>query len=72
MSRSLTIRTGQAHVHRYMRPLLERIVNGEIDSSFVISHHMPLSQAPEGFAIFNNKQDDCTKGYIVKFRTRRH
>jgi len=61
MNRSLTIKTGQCHVHRYLQPLLDRIVKGEIDPSFVISHHMPLSQAPEGFAIFNNKQDDCTK-----------
>jgi threonine dehydrogenase-like Zn-dependent dehydrogenase len=61
MNRSLTIKTGQCHVHRYLQPLLDRIVKGEIDPSFVISHHMPLSQAPEGYAIFNNKQDDCTK-----------
>jgi len=61
MNRSLTIRTGQCHVHRYLRPLLERIEKGEIDPSFVISHRLPLEQAPEGFAIFNNKQDECTK-----------
>ena len=61
MNRSLTIKTGQCHVQRYMQPLLDRILKGEIDPSFVISHHMPLSQAPEGFAIFNNKQDECTK-----------
>jgi threonine dehydrogenase-like Zn-dependent dehydrogenase len=61
MNRSLTIKTGQCHVQRYMQPLLDRIVKGEIDPSFVISHHMPLNQAPEGYAIFNNKQDDCTK-----------
>jgi threonine dehydrogenase-like Zn-dependent dehydrogenase len=61
MNRSLTIKTGQCHVHRYLKPLLERIVKGEIDPSFVISHHMPLSQAAEGYAIFNKKQDECTK-----------
>ena len=37
MNRSLTIRTGQCHVQRYMRPLLERIQKGEIDPSFVIT-----------------------------------
>ena len=37
MNRSLTIKTGQCHVQRYMRPLLERIRNGEIDPSFVIT-----------------------------------
>jgi threonine dehydrogenase-like Zn-dependent dehydrogenase len=61
MNRSLTIRTGQCHVHRYLRPLLERIERGDIDPSFVISHRMPLENAAEGFSIFNNKQDECTK-----------
>ncbi|MGI8961008.1 MAG: zinc-dependent alcohol dehydrogenase [Bryobacteraceae bacterium] len=61
MNRSLTIRTGQCHVHRYMRPLLERIQSGDIDPSFVITHHMRLEDAPEGYAIFKDKQDDCIK-----------
>jgi threonine dehydrogenase-like Zn-dependent dehydrogenase len=61
MNRSLTIRTGQCHVQRYMRPLLERIQNGDIDPSFVITHHMRLGDAPEGFAMFREKQDDCIK-----------
>lgn len=61
MNRSITIRAGQCHVHRYLKPLLERIQNGEIDPSFVITHHMPLSQAPEGYAMFKDKQDECIK-----------
>jgi threonine dehydrogenase-like Zn-dependent dehydrogenase len=61
MNRSLTIKTGQAHVHRYLRPLLERIENGDIDPSFVVSHHLPLDDAPEGYEMFKHKQDNCTK-----------
>jgi threonine dehydrogenase-like Zn-dependent dehydrogenase len=61
MNRSLTIKAGQCHVHRYMRPLLERIHNGEIDPSFVITHRMRLDQAPEGYEIFTNKEDNCEK-----------
>lgn len=61
MNRSLTIKTGQAHVHRYLRPLLERIQRGEIDPSFVITHRMRLEDAPYGYEIFLNKQDDCLK-----------
>jgi threonine dehydrogenase-like Zn-dependent dehydrogenase len=61
MNRSLTIKTGQCHVHRYMKPLLERIQNGEIDPSFVISHEMPLDDAPRGYRMFRDKLDDCTK-----------
>jgi threonine dehydrogenase-like Zn-dependent dehydrogenase len=61
MNRSLTMKTGQCHVHRYMKPLLERIRNGEIDPSFVITHHMSLSEAPTGYDKFVNKDDDCVK-----------
>ena len=61
MNRSLTIRTGQCHVQRYLRPLLTGSQRGEIDPSFVISHRMPLEDAAKGYEIFQNKQDDCTK-----------
>jgi threonine dehydrogenase-like Zn-dependent dehydrogenase len=61
VNRSLTIKSGQCHVQHYMRPLLERIRKGEIDPSFVITHRMKLDEAPEGFAKFLEKQDDCIK-----------
>lgn len=61
MNRSLTIKTGQCHVHRYMRPLLDRIRNGEIDPTIIVSHHLRLDQAPRGYEIFKHKQDGCTK-----------
>ena len=61
MNRSLTIRTGQCHVQHYMRPLLERIERGEIDPSFVITHHMLLEDAPIGYDMFVHKRDNCEK-----------
>ena len=61
MNRSLTIKSGQCHVHRYMKPLLERIQRGEIDPSFVITHRLSLNEAAEGFDMFNNKEDECVK-----------
>ncbi len=61
MNRSLTIKAGQTHVHRYMRPLLERIQNGEIDPTFIITHTLPLEQAPHGYELFKHKQDNCEK-----------
>jgi threonine dehydrogenase-like Zn-dependent dehydrogenase len=61
MNRSLTIRSGQCHVQRYMRPLLKRVQNGEIDPSFVITHRLPLDQAPQGYDMFLNKEDNCEK-----------
>ena len=61
MNRSLTIRSGQTHVQRYMRPLLERIQRGELDPSFVITHRLRLDEAPRGFEMFLNKRDGCEK-----------
>jgi threonine dehydrogenase-like Zn-dependent dehydrogenase len=61
INRGLTIRAGQCHVHKYMRPLLERIERGEIDPSFVISHEMSLEEASKGYETFKHKQDDCVK-----------
>jgi len=61
MNRSLKIRTGQCHVHRYMPLLLDHIVAGRIDPSFVITHKLPLTEAAKGYDIFLNKQDKCEK-----------
>src|SRR6266511_1294874 len=47
MNKALTIKTGQTHVQRYFRPLLERIQNGEIDPSFVVTHRLRLGEAPK-------------------------
>ena len=61
MNRGLSIRTGQCHVQRYLRPLLERVQNGEIDPSFVVTHRLPLDEAPKGYELFKHKEDDCLK-----------
>jgi len=61
MNKALTIKTGQTHVQHYMKPLLERIENGEIDPSFVVTHRLRLEDAPKGYATFLNKQDGCVK-----------
>jgi threonine dehydrogenase-like Zn-dependent dehydrogenase len=61
MNRALTIRSGQCHAHRYLRPLLARIRAGEIDPTFVITHRMSLEEAPEAYRIFRDKEEDCVK-----------
>jgi threonine dehydrogenase-like Zn-dependent dehydrogenase len=61
MNKGLTMKTGQCHVQRYMKPLLERIKNGEIDPSFVVTHRLSLDSAPEGYETFKHKTDDCVK-----------
>jgi threonine dehydrogenase-like Zn-dependent dehydrogenase len=61
MNRSLTMKSGQCHVQRYMRPLLEKISDGSIDPSFVVTHTMRLDEAPDAYEMFMRKQDDCVK-----------
>jgi threonine dehydrogenase-like Zn-dependent dehydrogenase len=61
MNKALTIKSGQTHVQRYMRPLLERIQKGEIDPSFVITHRVRLEDAPEAYQTFQHKEDECIK-----------
>ena len=61
VNKALTIKSGQTHVQRYLRPLLERVEKGEIDPAFVITHRMRLEDAPQGYAMFRDKQDDCIK-----------
>jgi threonine dehydrogenase-like Zn-dependent dehydrogenase len=61
MNRSLTIKSGQTHVQRYMKPLLEHIQEGRIDPSFIITHRLNLEDAPNGYDTFLNKEDECVK-----------
>ena len=61
MNGSLTLRSGQCHVQRYMKPLLEHIKRGELDPTRIITHRLPLKQAPHGYDIFKHKKDNCEK-----------
>lgn len=61
MNRSLTIKTGQTHVQHYLQPLLARIEKGEIDPSYIVTHRLPLDQAPQAYEMFKNKQNECIK-----------
>jgi threonine dehydrogenase-like Zn-dependent dehydrogenase len=61
VNKAITIKSGQTHVQRYMRPLLERIARGEFDPSFIVSHRLSLDDAPLGYEMFKHKQEECTK-----------
>ena len=62
VNKGLTWKTGQTHTHKYLKPLMEKIVNGEIDPSFVITHgHQNLDDAPELYKTFRDKKDNCIK-----------
>src|SRR3954451_9922906 len=64
MNRGLTIKSGQCHVHRYMKPLLERIQNGEIDPTFIVTHRIPLSEATRGYELLKKKQAASLRFFI--------
>ncbi|MDX6561620.1 MAG: hypothetical protein QOD65_1434, partial [Gaiellales bacterium] len=61
MNKGLTLKSGQCHVHRYLEPLYERVKNGDIDPSFVITHRLSLGDAPNGYETFKHKEDNCVK-----------
>jgi threonine dehydrogenase-like Zn-dependent dehydrogenase len=61
MNKGLTVKSGQTHMMRFMRPLLDRVERGDIDPSFVVSHRVPIAKAPEMYRLFRDKQDQCTK-----------
>ena len=61
MEKGLQVRTGQTHVQHYTADLLKRIEDGQLDTTFLISHRLPLEEAARGYAGFKNEQDTWTK-----------
>ena len=61
MQKGLTLKTGQTHVQHYLPGLLDVIMEGKIDTTFLISHRLPLEQAPEGYRMFHDQQNEVTK-----------
>jgi threonine dehydrogenase-like Zn-dependent dehydrogenase len=61
VNRGLQLRAGQCHVHRYQQRLLQHVVDGDIDPSFVLTHTAPLADAPTMYETFKHKRDDCLK-----------
>lgn len=59
--KGLTFKMGQTHMHKYMQPLLQKVIDGAIDPSEVISHRVGLRDAPRMYKVFRNKQDHCIK-----------
>ena len=60
-NKGLTLKMGQTHVQRYMRPLLDHIEQGRIDPTFVITHRLNLDEAPQGYKMFRDKENECVK-----------
>ena len=64
MNKGLTFRMGQTHVNRWTDDLTQRIEQGEIDPSFVITHRVSLEKAPDAYKTFRDKKDECIKVVI--------
>src|SRR5258705_1530961 len=65
VNKGLTIKSGQTHVQRYSQSLLEKIESGQIDPSFVITHRLPLEEAPAAYKTFRDKEDGCIKVLLM-------
>ena len=61
MEKGLTLKTGQTHVQHYLPGLLTAIMEEKIDTTFLISHTLPLENAPDGYRIFHDEQNEVTK-----------
>jgi threonine dehydrogenase-like Zn-dependent dehydrogenase len=61
VGKGLTLKTGQTHVQKYLEPLMKRIVEGEIDPSFLITHRVSLEDSPDAYKTFRDKKDGCIK-----------
>lgn len=61
MNKGLTLRTAQQHGQKYVPRLLEHAVKGELDSSFLVTHRLPLEEAVRGYEMFKNKEDGCVR-----------
>ncbi len=61
MEKGLSIKSGQTHVQKYTAKLLDMILEGKLNTTFLISHRLPLEEAPHGYKIFKEQQNDVTK-----------
>jgi threonine dehydrogenase-like Zn-dependent dehydrogenase len=60
--RQITVRMGQANVHRWTDDLLPLLVDGDpLVTDDLVTHSFPLERAPEGYELFQRKRDGCIK-----------
>ncbi|GHO69765.1 glutathione-dependent formaldehyde dehydrogenase [Ktedonobacter sp. SOSP1-52] len=61
MNKGLTVRSAQQHGQKYVPRLLDYVQKGQLDPSYLATHHFPLEEAPVGYAIFKHKEDGCVR-----------
>jgi threonine dehydrogenase-like Zn-dependent dehydrogenase len=72
MEKGLSIKSGQTHVQKYMPELLDLIIKDKLDTTFLISHRLPLEEAPQGYKMFKERQNDVTKVVLKPAERTRH
>ncbi len=65
INKGLTVRTAQQHGQRYVPRLLDYVITGRLDPSYLITHRMPLEESPQGYKIFKHKQDGCVRAVFI-------
>ncbi|HEY0341695.1 MAG TPA: glutathione-dependent formaldehyde dehydrogenase, partial [Steroidobacteraceae bacterium] len=72
MEKGLTVKSGQTHVQKYMPELLQLILEGKLDTTFLISHRLSLEEAPQGYKMFKEQQNEVTKVVLKPGAVVRH
>jgi len=72
MEKGLSVKSGQTHVQKYMPRLLKLILEGKLDTTFLISHRMSLEEAPTGYKMFKERQNEVTKVVLKPHGETRH
>jgi len=60
-AKSLSFEMGQTPVQAYLEQLQDSILDDRIDPSYIVSHRVPLAEAPAAYEMFRDKRDKCTK-----------
>jgi glutathione-independent formaldehyde dehydrogenase len=64
--KGITIGTGQAPVKKYNEYLRDLIISGRAKPSRIVSHHIPIADAPQAYEKFDHREDGYTK-VLIKF-----
>jgi threonine dehydrogenase-like Zn-dependent dehydrogenase len=72
MEKGLSVKSGQTHMHKYMPELLKLILEGKLDTTFLISHRLPLEEVAHGYKIFTKQQNEVTKVVLKPGMSTRH
>jgi threonine dehydrogenase-like Zn-dependent dehydrogenase len=72
MEKGLSVKSGQTHVQKYLPELLKLIMEGRLDTTFLISHRLPLEEAAQGYKMFKEQQNDVTKVVLKPHQGVRH